>query len=424
MSRLLLIFRREYLSYLRTPGFWISLLIGPLVGGFGLAAPRILQQATPTPHLAVIDFGSAQAGAAVAKALQAPNTAVRLIAAPPEAAGASTPEAAERALQPFLAGRALTPSGLGLDAAAVLTGPPEHVTIDFWSRNLSDPVLESLVASAVGDAMQAARLRSAGLDPRLIQAVESSRPEVRTFSPKAASGRVSLRDRLPSILGLGLAFLLFFSIFTGAGVLLNSVIEEKSTRVLEVLLSSASVPEILGGKILGAAALSATVIAAWAALAAVALQHRQPGLPAEVAAALFAHGLVFWFALFFLGGYLMYASVFAAIGSFCETVREAQTLLGPMMILVTIPIMFLTLAVDHPDAPLIAVLSWIPPFTPFLMTARLAAGPPLWQVLGALALMGLTVAGVLWLCTRAFRAGALSSGRFDLARLLSRRSAV
>jgi ABC-2 type transport system permease protein len=228
---------------------------------------------------------------------------------------------------------------------------------------------------------------------------------------------VSLRDRLPSILGLGLAFVLFFAIFTGAGILMNSVIEEKSSRILEVLLSSASVPEILGGKILGAAALSATVIGGWGVVGVLALARLSPALLGDAISALLAHGLIVWFMLFFVGGYLMYASIFAAIGAFCETAREAQTLLGPMMLILTIPVLFLSLALQHPNAPIIVALSWIPIFTPFIMTARLAAGPPLWEVLGALAVMAATVTTVVWLCARAFRAGALSSGKLDLKRL-------
>jgi ABC-2 type transport system permease protein len=113
----------------------------------------------------------------------------------------------------------------------------------------------------------------------------------------------------------------------------------------------------------------------------------------------------------------MYASVFAAIGAFCETVREAQTLLGPVMLLISLPVMFLTTALEHPDAPLIVALSLTPPFTPFLMTARLASGPPLWQLVGALVLMTATATAVVWLCARAFRAGALSTGKLDLKRL-------
>jgi ABC-2 type transport system permease protein len=410
MSRLLRIALREYLSFLRTPGFWISLLIAPLAGGLGALAPRLAERAAPPAAITVLDLAHTGAEPAIARALAANKPPVRLAPPPPEIGGASSPEAVGRALRPYLARG-------DLDAAVVLSGRPEQVDMDFWSRDLNDPSLQRLVRSAVADSMQQARLRQAGLDPKLVDQLAAMAPTVRFFSPKAASGRVSLRDRLPSILGLGLAFVLFFAIFTGAGILMNSVIEEKSSRILEVLLSSASVPEILGGKILGAAALSATVIGGWGAVGLLALARLSPNLLGEAISALLAHGLIFWFMLFFVGGYLMYASIFAAIGAFCETAREAQTLLGPMMLIITIPVLFLSLALQHPDAPIIVALSWIPIFTPFIMTARLAAGPPLWEVLGALAVMAATVTAVVWLCARAFRAGALSSGKLDLKRL-------
>jgi ABC-2 type transport system permease protein len=410
MSRLLRIALREYLSFLRTPGFWISLLIAPLAGGLGSLVPRLAERAAPPPAITVVDLSHTGAEPAIARALAANKPPVRLAPPPPQTLDASSPDAVGRALRPYLARG-------DLDAAVVLSGRPEQVEMDFWSRDLNDPSLQRLVRSAVADSMQQARLRQAGLDPKLVDQLAAMAPTVRFFSPKAASGRVSLRDRLPSILGLGLAFVLFFAIFTGAGILMNSVIEEKSSRILEVLLSSASVPEILGGKILGAAALSATVIGGWGAVGLLALARLSPNLLGEAISALLAHGLIFWFMLFFVGGYLMYASIFAAIGAFCETAREAQTLLGPMMLILTIPVLFLSLALQHPDAPIIVALSWIPIFTPFIMTARLAAGPPLWEVLGALAVMAATVTTVVWLCARAFRAGALSSGKLDLKRL-------
>ncbi|MHB8286095.1 MAG: ABC transporter permease [Caulobacteraceae bacterium] len=410
MNRLLRIAVREYLSFLRTPGFWISLLIAPVAGGLGALAPHLAERAAPPAAVAVIDLSHTGAVPAIAKAFAANKPPVNLLPPPPEARSAATPDAVGQALRPYLARG-------DLDAAVVLSGPPQQVSVDFWSRDLNDPTLQGLVRGAVADSMQQARLRQAGLDPRLVDQLTAMTPSVRFLSPRAASGRVSLRDRLPSILGLGLAFVLFFAIFTGAGILLNSVIEEKASRILEVLLSSASVPEILGGKILGAAALSATVIGGWGLIGVLALAHYAPGLMGDVISALLSHGLIIWFALFFIGGYLMYASIFAAIGAFCETVREAQTLLGPMMLIITIPILFLTLALQHPDAPIIVALSWVPIFTPFIMTARLAAGPPIWEVLGALAVMAATVTAVVWLCARAFRAGALSSGKLDLKRL-------
>jgi ABC-2 type transport system permease protein len=410
MSRLLRIAIREYLSFLRTPGFWISLLVAPVAGGMGALAPHLAERVSPPAAVTVLDLAHTGAAPVIAKALEGNKPPVRLLPPPPEALAASTPDSVGRALRPYLARG-------DLDAAVVLSGAPAQVSVDFWSRDLNDPSLRGLVRNAVAQSMQQARLRQAGLDPRLVDQLSALTPTVRFLSPKAASGRVSMRDRLPSLLGLGLAFVLFFAIFTGAGILLNSVIEEKSSRILEVLLSSASVPEILGGKILGAAALSATVIGGWGLVGLLALARYSPGLLGDVVSALLAHGLIVWFALFFIGGYLMYASIFAAIGAFCETAREAQTLLGPMMLIITIPILFLTMALQHPDAPVIVALSWIPIFTPFIMTARLAAGPPIWEVLGALCVMATTVTAVVWMCARAFRAGALSSGKFDLKRL-------
>ena len=83
------------------------------------------------------------------------------------------------------------------------------------------------------------------------------------------------------------------------------------------------------------------------------------------------------------------------------------------MILLTIPMIFMGQAIVRPDAPLLEALSWFPPFTPFLMAARAAVGPPWWEVLGTATLMFATVALELWVAGRAFRTGALSSGRFD-----------
>jgi len=412
MSRLLRIAAREYLSFLRTPGFWISLLVAPIAGGMGGIAPRLAEHASPPAAVTVIDLTHTGAAPSIAKALTGNKPPVHLLPPPPEALAAHTPDTVGRALRPYLARG-------DLDAAVVLSGAPAQVAVDFWSRDLNDPSLRGLVRSAVADSMQQARLRQAGLDPRLVDQLAALTPTVRFLSPKAAAGAVSMRDRLPSLMGLGLAFVLFFAIFTGAGILLNSVIEEKSSRILEVLLSSASVPEILGGKILGAAALSATVIGGWGVIGFLALAHYQPALVGDAISALLAHGLIVWFGLFFIGGYMMYASIFAAIGAFCETAREAQTLLGPMMLIIVIPVLFLNTALQHPDAPVIVALSWVPIFTPFIMTARLAAGPPIWEVLGALCVMAATVTAVVWMCARAFRAGALSSGKFDFKRLVA-----
>ena len=115
----------------------------------------------------------------------------------------------------------------------------------------------------------------------------------------------------------------------------------------------------------------------------------------------------------------MFATLYVTLGAFCESPREAQTLLGPMMIIMSIPLVFMSQALTRPDAPLFTVLSFIPPFTPFMMVARVATDPPLWQVAATFALMAGTTALELWVAVPAFRSGALTSGRFELKTFLA-----
>ena len=119
-------------------------------------------------------------------------------------------------------------------------------------------------------------------------------------------------------------------------------------------------------------------------------------------------GLIFYFVAYMVGGYLMYAVLFAAIGAFCETPRDAQTLMGPIMMILVVPILVMQMALRTPDATVVKVLSWIPFFTPFLMSARAPSDPPLIEVVLTLIGMFATAAFMVWIAGRAFRAGALS----------------
>ena len=418
MMRLLRIAAREYGAYVRTIGFWLSMLMMPAVGAISFGAPVWFEKSAPVPVVAVIDHSGGGYGDAVSRALLASGPgATRITIAPAPAVTGSEDAAIRRWMTQGVNG----PESRKLTAVAVIRGSGDAVSLDFWNNNLADRSLERQVSGALADEMQARRLATLGVDPRTLGEAQALKPTVASFSPKAgADGKVALRDRLPGIVGFGAAMLLWMMIFTGAGILLNSVIEEKSSRVLEVLLASASVPEIMFGKILGVAGVTLTVLAVWASVGGTVLVALNPGVAADVFAVLTSNGLMFYFLFYLVGGYLMYAAIFTAIGSFCETTREAQTLLGPIMGLLIVPVVFLPQAIRHPDAPLLETLSWIPPFTPFLMTARAASEPPLWQVLGTGVLMAATVAVVVWIAGRAFRAGALSTGKIDLKGLVMR----
>jgi ABC-2 type transport system permease protein len=335
------------------------------------------------------------------------------LAAPP-GAPFTDPADATRRLKPYLSGARELPTGGRLDAAAILRPDGDSVAIDFWSRDVSDQFLQTTVSDAVKDALRRERLEKQGVDPRMISAIDSLSPSISDFSPKAQTGRVALKDRLPGIAGFAMGFLLWMVVLTGAGMLLNSVMEEKSSRILEVLLSSASVPEIMGGKILGVAAVTGTVLAFWMSIAGVVLAFRSPDLAADVGGILLADGRWAYFALYFLGGYLMFATLYVTIGAFCETSREAQTLLGPMMIIMSVPLLFMSQALNHPDAPLLRVLTWVPLFTPFMMAARAASDPPAWEVAATGLLMFSVTALEWWVAIPAFKSGALATGRFSL----------
>jgi ABC-2 type transport system permease protein len=417
MRRLLAIAGREYMAFIRTAGFWLSICLMPLGLFVAIYATGMAAKSAPTPKLAIVDVTGGTYGADLAAAVKSggagmPRAAI-LVATP---GGPYTDaDAATKALRPYLAGDLNTPTGDRLDDVVIVHGSPDAPILDLWTRNIAEPGLQARLTQALADTERRGRLAHAGLSPAAIAALDAGPPQVVQYSPRSEGGRVSMRDRLPTAIGFGMGVVLWSLILTGAGILLNSVIEEKSSRILEVLLTSATVPEIMGGKILGAAAVTATTLAVWLTTASIIASSLNPGLVGQIVDVFVGRGLFLYFALYFVGGYLMYATLFATIGAFCETTREAQTLLGPLMILLTIPMVFMGQAIARPDAPLLQALSWFPPFTPFLMAARAASGPPWWQVVGTATLMFAMTAGELWIAGRAFRTGALSSGRFEFA---------
>ena len=426
MSRILRIAWREYVSYVRTVGFWISLCAAPLLIYGVTALPSVMERSTPPPRLAIVDLTGQGLGATLRAALADDGAsqrarAIAVVDAPAEALSASSPAAAGAVLRRYLTVDRATTGRPRLDDAVVLSREADRVALNLWTDNLADQALEGRLREALARVLRHQRLVEAGVSPGVLAAADRIRPTITIYSPKAAEGgRVSLRDRLPSLTGFAMGFLLWSTILTGAQILLISVIEEKSTRILEVLLSSASAAEIMGGKILGAGGVTLSVLGVWGLIGATIVAVSAPGLGADLWAVLVGQGLIVYFALYLVGGYLMYASIFVSIGAFCETPRDAQTLLAPVMLLLMIPLIFMAQSITHPDAPILATLSWIPPFTPFLMIARVASGPSLLRIGGSLALMAATTAVVVWICGRAFRAGALSTGKVDPRALIAK----
>jgi len=472
MRRLFLIARREYFAYTRTIGFWLSMLVLPGFILLGSALPGYMKNSAPTRQIAIVDQTGQGVGEALKAALArnrlkdqaddlrqlamneagrdkadalrelteqrglaagverlrqiAPKAAVGwkpdkqsvvVVQTPMDVAAAHTPQAAEAALKPYIDGRITRAGKPALDGAVVLTLVNGEPSGRFWSKGVTDTRAEDAVRDGLTTVLRATRLRTLGLTEAQADALDSVRPKFQVFSTKSSTGEaVGLRDRLPGIMGFGFGMLLWSTIITGASILMNSVMEEKSNRVLEVLLSSASTTEILAGKVLGVAGITATVLGVWSSIAAFGLSRlaaADPGLVNDLLSVLTTNGMIWFLLVYLVGGYLMYAFLFTAVGAFCETPREAQTLLGPIMIMLSAPIIVLQLAIRTPDMPLVKVMSWIPLFTPFLMPARIPSEPPLIEIAGTVLGMALTAAAMIWLGGKAFRAGALTTGKLD-----------
>jgi ABC-2 type transport system permease protein len=259
--------------------------------------------------------------------------------------------------------------------------------------------------------MQREAMAGHGLDPTEADRLEGFSPEIVQFDPRpsAGEGQVTLRQRAPSYAALALSFILWSVVFSVANMLLSGVIEEKSNKILDTLLTSVSPLELLTGKLLGVAAVSATLFLFWGALGGtllnIAAASASNSMLGQIAAAFLEPRLIAAFLVGFVAGYLMYGAIFLALGSLCDSQQEAQTLLGPVALVLAMPMMLIAPALDNPNAPIIEMASWVPLFTPFLLLIRAPTGLPWVEIAGQGALMLFSVVVVLALAARVFKAG-------------------
>ena len=236
------------------------------------------------------------------------------------------------------------------------------------------------------------------------------------------------------VLGFLMAFLIYMAILLYGSFVMQAVVEEKSTRIVEIIISSARPFDLLMGKVLGVGMTGLVQMGAWAlilsgimiyggTIAALFIDPSTLNLPetatsAEVMAAadipipqldpmIFAA-----FVLFFLMGYLMYASLFAAVGSAVENVQDAQSLTIPLMLPIILAMAVLTPVIESPDSTLATIMSHFPLTSPIIMMVRISITDiPLWEVGLSLAILLGSFLGAIWFSGRIYRVGVLSYGK-------------
>ncbi len=226
----------------------------------------------------------------------------------------------------------------------------------------------------------------------------------------AADGREQVQSQAQRIAGMMVPFFFMYLIFMGivgtGQQMLGSIIEEKNSRIVEVLLSAVSPFQLMAGKILGLAGIGLTVMALWSAAAYAAA--RWQGLNVDV-----TPEMMVYFVIYYILGYLLFSAILTGIGSVCNTIKETQSLMMPIMLIFIIPMIGWFKLVQSPDGTMARVLSFVPPVTPMVMILRLAAGADVRFVeIGAsILLLAVAVLAVTWAAAKIFRTGILMYGK-------------
>ena len=243
------------------------------------------------------------------------------------------------------------------------------------------------------------------------QADELLKP-VKLETMRLEAGReTKANERGPFFAILIMVMLLYMAvIFYGVSVM-RAVLEEKNSRVMEVMLSSATSTELMAGKLIGVGAVGLTQIGIWIVMAGV---YALPALAASASTGeiRIAPLTLAAFALFFLFGYFLYSSIYAAVGAVITSEQEGQQLQFIILLPLIVAVFMMGPVMRAPDSPVAVWTSMVPFFSPVLMYVRIAVQPPpVWQIALSLVLLVATIAGILILCARIYRIGILMYGK-------------
>jgi ABC-2 type transport system permease protein len=449
MKKIAHIAAREFVATVATRGFMLGLLILPaVIAIMAMAAPRLFSQRNfrVRGQVAIVDPTGvvtarlrtavdpltivARRAEAARRALRAAPAAVRELA---DSAGADASRAAETVLgqvpdivvverpehadiqhekewlkqdEParhlalvVIHADAVVPGG-----AAQGHGGPPFGAYDLYVPANTDDRIETEVHESVRDAIVAARAYASHLDRQSIDAMMRV-DRVRSVTVTKDGERQTVGD-FNRWLPIVFAGLMLFGIVIGGQALMTSTIEEKSSRVAEVLLSAVSPLELMAGKILGQMGASFIVLGLYVAIGMAALLS-------FALLGLLDPWLLFYLVVFFVIAYLVNASLMVAVGAAVNEMKEAQSLMIPVMLMLMAPWILAAPIARDPNSTFSTVISFIPPLNTFTMLIRMAssAPPPLWQVWLSIAIGLASVCAAMWFASKVFRIGLLMYGK-------------
>ncbi len=404
MNKLFAIIRREYLSRVRSKWFIVTTLLAPilLVGAMALPILLAIRQAEREIEISVVDeTGAITAELLETDAFQEGSVHYR---PPPHR---QYPDETLAVLRQQVIDREL--AGYLHIPADVLDGGE----IQFWGRDVGQTLLRGTLSPAVNTAVRRVQARALGLEPDAAAKLTRSVPvEMYRVTDEGAA-----REGQHVVLAAHILSLAIYTVVLLYGaMMLRAAVAEKSSRTVEIILSSVRPWQLMLGKVLGVGAVGLTQLSVWLSMLGVFLLYA--GTAQAFADVEFLRNLpvgLDTLALFvglFLTGYFLYAGMYASVGAIASTEQEAAQLQLPVTLLVVVPILVIPVVLEAPASTPSMVLSWVPFFTPVLFIARYVLGAvSLWEIPTAFALQIISVFLVAWVGGRIYRVGLLMTGK-------------
>ena len=405
MRKVWAVIRREFVERIRSKWFWFSALLGPVFFGAMIVVPVLFAGAGGTRRIAVVDATTGAFGERVAAGLRHG----KIFRATRVPAGAGVVDSLTQ-----LVGAKQLDGFLILTDAVVETGTAEYRASNVSSfRDVAE--LQDVLARLA----MAARLERQGVDPALV-----GRAQLRiSLETKKISGSTTTGESAAQSFALAYVMgVVLFLVITIYGVnVMSSVVEEKTTRIVEVLVSSLRPFQLMIGKVLGVGAVSIFQFVLWGLGAKLLLSQRQALLAgvggAEEARQVFqmphlSAATLGVFLGYFLGGFFLYSAMYAAVGAMSSNEQEARQAQQPVMFLLLVAYVSMFGLTNNPESTYAVTLSLIPFTAPIAMPVRWAASTvPAGELGASLGLLAAGIVAVTWMAARIYRVGILMTGK-------------
>ncbi len=406
MDKIIAIIKREYLTRVRTKGFVIATILSPLLMMSFIIVPVLVARRSSQNDLKLVVLDQTSDAALITRVDQLLNkenaradryTVTYEVVPIGESQQARMPALNERIQKGEIAGYIVLPRDV-----------LKQDKLFYHAKNVSDFANRRRISNALNGAITERRLAAAGLDARQVETL------TRNVDLEIVNQRGESERGQTFILAYALLMILYVTILVYGMTVLRGVVEEKQSRIIEVLLSSVRPFQLMMGKLVGIGLVGLTQYLIWAIsvfFLSSALAVRFTATDSFQVPDVSLSVMIF-FVTYFLLGYFLFATLYAMIGAIVSAEEDAQQAQLPVTMLMVLPMIFSTLVLRNPNGPASTIVSMVPFFSPVLMFLRITLDrPPAWQIALSIVLMIGAILGSVWLAAKIYRVGILMYGK-------------